>query len=234
MIERLLSFADPSSNGYGAIALGDSGAAAWCVSGDSELRLDDAEASRGDGSLRLTTPAATLVLGIAAHSDPLGFETAAGTAVGLQAVGVSGELPGGGDLEGQGVVWSFGQDDDDATLLRSLWAMGADRSLFVLFATGTNGSAGHASERLGAARIARDGGTTGFAEPLLSTEYDGAGSHRRATLELWPEEGMAERGAGRRESGGMATLGGSGLAAARFAWSMGGTPAVGGYEIVRG
>ena len=72
-----------------------------------------------------------------------------------------------------------------------------------------------------------------YAEPLLSTEYDEAGAHLRATLELWTEEDdYPERGGGRRVSGGTIATPYGQLAAARFAWSFRGTPAVGGYEIL--
>ena len=72
-----------------------------------------------------------------------------------------------------------------------------------------------------------------YEEPLLSTEYDAAGHQTRATLELWggSEDAIADRGGGRRLSGGTGQIGNSKLEGASFAWSIGGTPAVGAYEI---
>ena len=68
---------------------------------------------------------------------------------------------------------------------------------------------------------------------LLSTEYDEAGVHTRATLELWSEDDpLAERGAGTRIAGGATSTPYGRLEAARFAWAIRGTAAVGGYEIL--
>lgn len=237
MLERLIGFADPEGDAYGAIALdGEERAAAITVADGTTHSLDDVEAVRGDGAIRLPGgEAADLVLGIAAGTSPLGFETPEGRSVSVQAIGVSGDLPGGSGFEGPGVSWNFAGGERPAAV-RTGWALLADGSLMVLFAIRDPDGGDHAAETLGAALIERDGSVTSYAEPLLSTEYDAAGVHTRATLELWSGEEAAPptRGAGRRRSGGSAELGAETLTAARFDWRLEGVPGVGGYEVFTG
>lgn len=235
MIDRLLSFAEPDGDAYGAVAVTGEHAAACLCGGAGEvapLRLDDAEVSRGEGSVRIGGKDG-IVLGLASQTSQLGFEVGSGATVSVQAVGVSGEGPDGSGFEAQGAAWAF-QGSPEVGAVRSAWARLGDGSLLVLFALRPADAADHADEALGAARIARDGAVAAWTEPLLSTEYDPSGAHVRATLELWGEEeaAPADRGAGTRRSGGSARLGGAALAAARFEWRLNGLSGFGGYEIV--
>lgn len=238
MIERLISFAEADGDGYGAVAISaERGGAHFSGAGGKVNALSDVAASRGDGVLRLGAGglAEGAVLGIAAHTSPLGFELGEAT-ITLQAVGVSADLPGGGQMEGRGVAWSFPAELGELSAIRTIWALLGDGSLLAIFTLRAKGVSDHAEERIGAARIGKDGAIGGWEEPLLSTEYDAAGGHVRATLELWADEdaGLPERGAGDRRSGGSAALGSSELAAARFDWRLLGKPGIGGYEIVTG
>lgn len=249
MVERLISFVDPEAGVYGAVALGGDGAASACLAGaDGALTIADGLAARGEGVLRVTGAMraesgtegeCSLILGLAARTSQLAFETGPDREVRLQAIGSSGEIEGssGGvptGFEGSGVAWQISGEADQSAL-RSAWAMLEDRSLLALFALRPAGEEHHGHETVGAARIASDGAVTSYAEPLLSTEYDKAGSQVRATLELWGDEdgGLATRGAGTRVAGGRAALGEGELEAARFQWQLDGEAGFGGYEIFR-
>lgn len=240
MIERLISFATLEGDGYGAVAIGAGGeACAWVELEGEPLAIEQGTAAPGEGSLRVSGAGGTLFLGIAAQTSPIGFEAASGLGVQVQAVSVSGELaretagPGGPNagLEAIGVAWKL-SGTEGAAAMRSIWASSGDR-LLVGFAARPRGAGDHAAEESGFASIRNDGSVDAYEEPLLSTEYDAAGAHTRATLELWSEaEGApADRGAGTRAAGGTARLGEGNLAAARFDWRLGGVPARGGYEI---
>lgn len=233
MLERLISFAASDGDVYGAIALtGEDAGAAFTGDGSATHSIDDAAAERGDGAIRFPAEGGDLVLGIAAGTSPLGFETQDGRTVSVQAVGVSGDLPGGGSFEGPGVSWTF-EGGPSPAAVRTLWSLQADGSLLVLFAVRDAGAGNHEDETLGAALIERDGKVESYAQPLLSTEYEAAGEQTRATLELWGDEEaeVPTRGAGKRRFGGAAQLGDSNLVAARFDWRLEGVGGTGGYEI---
>lgn len=234
MLERLISFASPDGDAYGAVALtGADTGAAFTGDGAQGHSIDDGAAERGDGAIRLScSGAGDLVLGIAAGTSPLGFETADGRTASVQAVGVSGDLPGGGSFEGPGVSWSFAGGQAPAAV-RTLWSLLSDGSLLVLFAIRDPGAGNHEAETLGAGLIQRDGSVESYSQPLLSTEYDAAGEQTRATLELWGDEEaeVPTRGAGKRRFGGPAQLGEGTLTAARFDWRLEGVGGAGGYEI---
>ena len=72
---------------------------------------------------------------------------------------------------------------------------------------------------------------TSFEEPLLSTEYDARGGHRRAGLELWEakEDTAPLRGAGTLVGGSAADLGELKTAFLRF--TLNGTPGTARYDI---
>ena len=237
MIERLISFASAQGEDYGAIAIGAGGeACAHVTIAGEDVALDDCVATPGEGTLRVTGNGSTLFAGIVAQTSPIGFEAASGLEAQVQAVSLSGEVDRGGDggpagLEAVGVSWKLSSADDVAAL-RTIWAARGDR-LLVGFAARPRGAGDHAAEETGFATIHGDGSVAPYDEPLLSTEYDAAGEHTRATLELWPDsdEVPADRGAGTRSVGGSARLGSGTLAAARFDWRLAGAPAPGGYEI---
>ncbi len=83
-------------------------------------------------------------------------------------------------------------------LIRSLTGVLDDGSLLVMASARPRGAAGHGEEAASAVLLDSEGALTSFEEPLLSTEYDASGAHRRAGLELWAaEEDTAPlRGAG--------------------------------------
>ena len=236
MIERLISFAAAQEDDYGAIAIDAGGEACAHVTIAGEaVAIDDATATAGEGTLRVGGDGSTLFAGIVAQTSPIGFEAPSGLEVQVQAVSLSGEVDRGeavaaAGLEAVGVAWKLSSADGVAAL-RTIWASRGDR-LLVGFALRPEGAGDHAAEETGFATIHGDGSVEPYEEPLLSTEYDAAGVHTRATLELWPDEELpAHRGAGGRHSGGSARLGAGTLAAARFDWRLGGAPAPGGYEI---
>jgi hypothetical protein len=137
-------------------------------------------------------------------------------------------------FSGPGVAWELPMAGFSAW--RTIWAATEKRGLTLLVAGRPEESTTHDEELIGAARMIPDAEPYGYAEPLVSTEYDAAGQHVRATLELWPDfdEHAPERGGGRRLEGVTLNGGEDGrrLEAARFAWTMEGSIAVGGYEIL--
>ncbi len=150
--------------------------------------------------------------------------------LGIYGVAVSGSDPD-GPLAGPGVAWEIPVGGWSAA--RTVWAITAKSRLVILVALRPDDTRDHGEELVGAARIAPRDDPYAYEEPLLSTEYDESGAHTRATLELWSDEdGIAERGAGKRVSGAGADTPYGRLEAARFAWSIGGSAAVGGYEIL--
>lgn len=129
-----------------------------------------------------------------------------------------------------------GEATDPAILRRSVVICFEDASLLVLFAAKTEVGLEHDAEQVAAALIDASGATTRFSRPLLSTEYDAAGTQRRATLELWPD---GPGTAGPLRGGGVAVaateieLPGAHSTLAFFEWTVGGRQAIGRYEIIR-
>jgi hypothetical protein len=241
MIERLISFAAGDGSGYGSLAIEAERGAAMLRWGDREVALPDAAVSRGEGAIRLSPgqaadPETDLILGVSATTSPLAFEAPGGIRAELQGLSVSGEHPDLDPLEGTGIAWSFGFADEPPASLRSLWCAGPGGGLLAGFAARPHDVSDHGSEQVGIVSISRNGQARSYAEPLISTEYDAAGSQMRATLELWgtDEGAIAERGAGRRVAGGEVRLGEATLRAAQFAWRLGGEDGIGGYDIVTG
>lgn len=136
-------------------------------------------------------------------------------------------------LELAGIAWSL--PDREGGLLRTAWAAIEGGELLIFIAS-RPADAPHGDEIAACARFTPDGEVVSYEEALLSTEFDGAGSHRRATLELWAEldDGVAERGGGLRVCGGATPSGDGRIDAAAFSWRFGGAPGFGGYEIVSG
>jgi len=139
---------------------------------------------------------------------------------------------GGSGISGPGVAWELPLNGFAA--LRTIWAATDKGDLTLLIAARPDGAGSHEEEQIGAARLIPGAEPYAYVEPLISTEYDGAGSHVRATLELWAgaEEHLPERGGGLRVGGGVIDGPAGRLEAARFAWKLDGSKAVGGYEIL--
>jgi hypothetical protein len=224
----LISFVGGES-GYGAVLGGDAGSAAIRADGESAVgvscddRPGDARVSVGDGDGGLDvswTPAGPM-LEFAIGDD--------GVRVHAIAASLTGES---GPLSGPGVLWDLPAGGHSA--IRTAWAATAQSALTVLIATRAEDSREHGEEIVGAARIIPGAEPFGYAEPLISTEYDAAGAHTRATLELWQAEDdrAPARGAGTRIAGSSLSLGSARLEAARFRWGLEGAAAVGAYEIL--
>lgn len=227
---RLLS-AVGGERGYLALTSDAEGSRALRLDGE-KLIVARAGGELGEGRITLGGEGEPLELSWSPAGPLLEFEMGAGPA---RVHGVATSVAGaGGALSGPGVLWDL--PEAGSSLLRTLWAVTSKGALTVLVAARPDGGEGeHGDEIVGAARILPGAEPYGYAEPLLSTEYDGEGAHTRATLELWPDgDGHApERGGGGRICGAADDGPGGALRAARFGWSLGGEQAVGGYEILR-
>jgi hypothetical protein len=94
------------------------------------------------------------------------------------------------------------------------------------------GAAGHGEEATSAVLLDAEESVTRFEEPLLSTEYDAAGAHRRAGIELWgADDATPLRGAGTRIGGG--TAGAWGMESAFLRFSINGTGGTARYDLLR-
>ena len=221
--------------GYLALTSDAAGTRALRLDGDESVLLSSTETVGEEGRITLGGAGTDGDGGAELSWSPAGpmleFEMGTGAA---RVHGIAASFSGaGGALSGPGVLWDLPLAG--SALLRTAWAASAKGALTVLVALRPDGAGEHGEEVVGAARMLPGAEPYGYAEPLLSTEYDGDGEHVRATLELWPEgeDHPAERGGGLRLCGGTADGPGGELRAARFRWSIGGAQAVGAYEILR-
>lgn len=225
---RLISFIDGADGYCAMLEPGDgSGAGAIRVVGEAVSRGFGEEVDDGRG--RFATDSGELEVSWSPAGPKLEFaiEPAVVTLYGVAGSGSHG----GRELSGPGVAWEL--PDEGFSALRTAWAITAKSDLLVLIATRPEDSRDHGEELVGAARIMARDEPYGYVEPLLSTEYDEAGVHTRASLELWADGAeRAERGSGLRVSGGALPTEAGRLEAARFDWTIGGERAVGGYEIL--
>ncbi len=222
----LVSFVG-GETGYCAL-LGDGEASAALVCGEETLR--GSGGPLGEGRAVLDSDADDLQVSWNPAGPMLEFAMGAG---GIRVHGIAASIAGaGGPLSGPGVLWDLPASGHSA--LRTAWAATVRSALTVLVAARPEDSREHGEEVVGAARILPGAEPFGYAEPLLSTEYDAGGAHTRATLELWQseEEAAPARGAGLRIAGGPVSLGEARLDAARFGWSLDGAQAIGAYEIL--
>jgi hypothetical protein len=130
-----------------------------------------------------------------------------------------------------GHVSRWSADPSDGTgIFRHLAIERSDGALILVVARGEG--AEHGAEKTAAWLLDREGGFTAFSEALLSTQYDKAGRHTRAGLELWPDEEEVPpmRAAGTRLGGTDA----DGLSAAFLRCSSEGSEGLGSYLIGRG
>jgi hypothetical protein len=127
-------------------------------------------------------------------------------------------------------------DPAEAAMTRSIAVAFGNGGLLAARAARPRGASDHGEEEVLAALADPDGAVTRVREALLSTQYDGAGRHVRATLELWPEQEAEPhpptRAAGTIVCGTTLSLGGRRLDIAFFRWSMDGIPGLGRYEVL--
>ncbi len=127
-------------------------------------------------------------------------------------------------------------DPSEVSLTRSIAVAFSDGSILALRAARPAGATDHGDEEVVAALADPDGEVTQVREPLLSTQYDDADRHVRATLELWPEQDSDPRppirAAGSIVCGTSLAVGERRLNIAFFRWSMDGKPGLGRYEVL--
>jgi hypothetical protein len=118
---------------------------------------------------------------------------------------------------------------------RSLAVAFSDGGLLGVSAVQPAGAEGHDRDEVVAAISGPEGEPTPIEEALLSTQYDSAGRHRRATIELWPEGEAVPpiRAGGSIVCGTSLAVGDLQLDTAFFRWSMDGRPGLGRYEVLR-
>lgn len=216
--------------GYMAVASDHHGTRAIRRDGDATSVLRAAE-ELGEGRIELRGEGGAAELSFSPAGPMLQFEMGPGPA---RVHGIAASVSGaGGALSGPGVLWDLPLAG--SSLLRTAWAATSKGALTVLVAVRPADAEEHGEEVVGAARMLPGAEPYGYAEPLLSTEYDEGGEHIRATLELWldGDEHQPERGGGLRLCGGRDEGPGGELLAARFGWSLGGVEAIGAYEILR-
>lgn len=225
---RLLSCIH-GEDGYGALLAAGS-KVSLLIATAAEASTVQASGELEEGRARFGTASGEIEIAWSPAGARLEFGVG-GEVAGAQPLALSGHH-GGAPLAGPGVAWDLPAGGYGA--LRTLWATDADGGLRLLVALRESGADEHGEELVGAARMIPGAEPYGYLEPLLSTEYDAGGAHVRATLELWPsgEERAPERGGGLRASGGALDTAAGRLQAARFGWSLDGSPAAGGYEIL--
>ena len=221
-------FVSLTAGGSGAIMLGDEVIAAAPIPDDGLDRL-------ADGPLSLETERGALEVEIESEGEPIVFN---GDLVGKREARLArmrGRLTDRDrniDLDCSGVLHFAQSERPPGPLLRDATVILADGGLISLACVRPPGSGRHAEEETAAA-ISHPGGYIEFGQVLLSTEYDGAGRHRRATLELWPEtdEIATLQGAGTVVAGCTASVDGARINTALFRWSLDGHLGLGRYEI---
>lgn len=217
-----------TNGGSGAIMLGSDVIAAAPIPANGLDKLSD-------GPLELETERGVLSVTIEPTGEPvelggelLGRRQASRTAV-------AGTLTDGDRtiaLDCSGVIHSRAGAGDDPALTRDATIILADGGLICLATASPGPGVPHGQEEASAA-ISHPGGYIDFDEVLLSTEYDSAGRHIRATLELWPasDEISNLHGAGRVVTGCSARVGAHAINTALFSWSLDGHLGMGRYEI---
>jgi hypothetical protein len=125
--------------------------------------------------------------------------------------------------------------DEGKIARRSIGIAFSDGGLLALSAVRPPAAGGHGEEEIAAVLCDPDGAPVKVAEALLSTEYGTDGVQRRATLELWLDEGDGQplRGAGTLISASRVDHPGLHGEIAFFRWSLEGREGLGHYEVVR-
>jgi hypothetical protein len=124
-------------------------------------------------------------------------------------------------------------EEPSPALRRSLAVVFADGGLLAIAAAAAPGSP-HGAEEI-VAVFAEPEGEVPIERVLLSTEYDGEGRQRRATVELWAQGESVEppiRGAGSAIRSAAVTVGDRRIETAFFSWSLEGRSGLGRYELI--
>lgn len=234
MTLRVISFRAATEPGYGFVAASEQTGYGLLATEHASFTLPEATPSPGQGVVSLRADKGRITAGVTAETTPISFELGGDLRADVQAVTVSAESDGPLGVEGHGVAWALhGLEQHSGGTMRLAWAALGKAGLLLLVALRPADAGNHAEELVGAARIGTDGQVRTYVEPLLSTEYDPAGRHRRASLELWSEEGpMADRGAGTKVLGEVLDLGGRQASLAAFDWRITGSAGPGGYELL--
>jgi hypothetical protein len=235
-------FADPDRGLSGTVR--PSGAALLFDHQDVVAASVDAsvELGSGDGAMpaRVSIEGVSLELELAPVAQPVKL---AGEISGEEEIGVCrvlGELRRAGKAEQVaclGIRSGEARAPDFAavSLSRSIAVAFSDGGALGVRAARPRGAAGHGDEEVVAAVAEADGEVPQIDRALLSTQYDDAGRHVRATIELWPageDPGPPLRGAGSIVCGTTLPLGERRLDVAFFRWSMDGRPGLGRYEVL--
>jgi len=221
-------FVSLTAGGSGAIMLGQHVLAAAPI---PEAGLD----GLADGPLELETERGSLSVAIESRGEPIVIE---GELIGRREsrlVRIRGELVEGQrtiELDCPGVLHGREGGSAGPSLTRDLTVVLSDGGLVCVAAVRGEDSGVHGDEEAVAA-ISHPGGYIEFEQALISTEYNGAGRQRRATIELWPESEQiaALHGAGSVISGCTAKVGPARINTALFRWSLDGHTGLGRYEI---
>ncbi|MEK6277781.1 MAG: hypothetical protein AABM29_07205 [Actinomycetota bacterium] len=237
-------FADPERGLSGTVRR--SGAALLFDHEDVLAASPEASVELGDSddttSARVSLDGVTLELELAPVGQSVSLETEGLGAEEMTVCRVLGELRRDGAAEEVaclGVRSAGGSEPDfsQLELTRSVAVAFSDGGMLALRAARPRGAQGHGDERTAAVVASADGEVTRIEQALLSTQYDEAGRHVRATLELWaagPEPGPPLRAAGSIVCGTSLALGDQRLDVAFFRWSISGRPGLGRYEVLAG
>ena len=195
------------------------------------------EASDGEEHFSLAIDAVSLETGL----DPLGpAAQLEGELVGsrrvrlCRALGELGRSGGNSEVACLAVAEDLPSPPPPLPLRRTLTMVFGDGSLLAAAAARPDGAESHAAEEIVSVLVGADGAETRFDRTLLSTEYDGGGHQRRATLEL--ERGPAGgeppmRAAGSAIGSASVELPEGRAEVAFFHWGLEGRSALGRYEI---
>ncbi|MEO7197440.1 MAG: hypothetical protein ABIZ50_03120, partial [Solirubrobacterales bacterium] len=210
---RLISFVGGTES-YGVLVGGEDGSQAalvgpdWKVEATSSVPMEEGRVALDSeaGEPEISWSPAGPLLEFAIGDDGVRVHAIAASAGGVH------------PLSGPGVHWDLPAAGHSA--IRTAWAATAKGDLTVLIAARPEDSREHGEEIVGAARLIPGAEPYGYVEPLLSTEYDAAGLHTRATLELWTdlEDHAPERAGGQRIAGARLDSTAGRLEAARFRW----------------
>jgi hypothetical protein len=236
-------FADPERGLFGTCR--PSGAAILFDHEDVLAASADARPELGDGggdtTASLELDGVSVQLELSRIGGPLSLRGDRSGAEELAVCRVLGELRWGGDaqhLACLGIRTDAVSEAEpaEASLTRSIAIAFGDGGILALRAARPLDANEHGDEETTAAIANAAGEVTLVREALLSTQYDDAGRHLRATLELWPEQSEEPRpplrAAGSIVCGTSLAVGERRLDVAFFRWSMGGRPGLGRYEIL--